>query len=80
MIPNKKRAQQLDEVLRVLGFHARASGKFFAPSKNDVRSSSINSSAHLSETDREESMAERVDASRKRPGTADNVDIVAAGR
>lgn len=26
MIPNKKRAQRLDDRLRVLGFHARASG------------------------------------------------------
>ncbi|CAM9462464.1 unnamed protein product, partial [Hapterophycus canaliculatus] len=28
MIPNKKRAQRLDDCLRVLGFHARASGIF----------------------------------------------------
>lgn len=30
MIPNKKRAQRLDDRLRVLGFHARASGMFKA--------------------------------------------------
>ena len=28
MIPNKKRAERLDERLRVLGFHARASGVY----------------------------------------------------
>lgn len=75
MIPNKKRAQQLDETLRVLGFHARASGKFSVLSKKGVRSS-----AQLSDTDRQQSMAERVEASRKRPGTADDIDVVAAGR
>lgn len=41
MIPNRKRAKMLDDLLRVLGFHARASGTFkAAPPASATRSAS----------------------------------------
>lgn len=41
MIPNRKRAKKLDDLLRVLGFHARASGTFkAAPPASATRSAS----------------------------------------
>eukprot|EP00903_Cladosiphon_okamuranus_P016056 g14823.t1 len=39
MIPNKKRAQRLDDRLRELGFHARASGIYKAPAAVPVATS-----------------------------------------
>lgn len=91
MIPQKKRAQRLDDLLRILGFHARASGTY--ETKASVSSSvkpkgsrdgdgtgaalprkTINKggvSGALTQEERQESLARKVEASRKRgPGTA----------
>ncbi|CAM9950179.1 unnamed protein product [Scytosiphon promiscuus] len=107
MIPNKKRAQRLDDRLRVLGFHARASGIFNTgasaspvretrgvvsppsaahgqgmkqpPSAGDNesgvrgegrRGASAGGRTPLTQEEQQESMAKKVEASkRRRPGT-----------
>lgn len=42
MIPNKTRAQRLDDRLRVLGFHARASGIYHAAASKPAGSPETN--------------------------------------
>ena len=79
MIPNKKRAKKLDDLLRVLGFHARASGSFkaVAPAIRSVsdnkrkdaaagRFGSGHTAEGLTQEEKEESMWKRIEVSKKR--------------
>lgn len=91
MIPQKKRAQRLDDLLRILGFHARASGTFETKvsgsssvkpeasrdsdgtgatlTRKTKRKSDVGGG--LTQEERQESLARKVEASRKRrPGIA----------
>lgn len=86
MIPNKTRAQKLDDRLRILGFHARASGSFERamtrkPKPNRRKESKNGGIAGedgksgerkvLTQEEKEESTWKRVEASKKRrPDTA----------
>lgn len=104
MIPNKKRAQQLDDRLRVLGFHARASGIYKTAACKSAASSAItaqlfegelsgkdggagtagrrcgsagSTSRPLTQEEKQESMAKRAEACKKRrPGSSGGEGVI----
>lgn len=95
MIPNRIRAKKLDNLLRVLGFHARASGRFktiasATSSKRTCPHRKIEGGgsggvrggkSELTQEEKEESISRRVEASRKqKPGTATGGTLGGVGR